>query len=475
MSERLPYEEHLNKNWQDLPLPDENLAWEDMKRRLEQEDDIRPVAWWRKSCALWGLLLLLLAITSWFIYSAYNKSSDSNQIVTQMPESMGNGDSSRAEIHSIKKDSGNVYKGQPDTVTSNVFQGEIATPNENNIEKSNSIDIDANVEANVNVPGSGKKTRTGKTENIQRPINNKNRKTSELQTDPVKQLSDTGNDKVPVLNPSKEPNNISIQPKQDSILNGGHRLKVVDTQATKKIDSVRIVESTPGEAPELNKKDSAKDRLFRLSAGLAIQQQLPLNGQKATPYSSSGRKGSLMDYIPSVYFRMTRPEKWFVQAEFKYGAPQLTRQFVFNQKAVFDSVSNTINTTSERLRKTYYHQLPLTFHVYIVKNWSLGTGIVWNRFSSAVSEQTVSYRVPGTQIDSVVSNEIIKSDADSVFSKNYFQAVFETQFQWKRFSLGGRYAFGLQPYIRFTLPGGQRQEEKNSSLQLFLRYRLWEK
>ncbi len=472
MSERLPYEEHLNNSWQDIPLPDENLAWEDMKRRLEQEDEKPPVAWWRKGCATWGLLLLLVAITGWFIYSGYIKRRDSNQNFTQTPVSLSTGDSSRSEIHSIKKDSGNDYNSQPDTITSNVFQGEIVTVAGQNIKKSNSIDIDANVEATVNVPGSGRKVNQIQVEKVPHLKNNRNKEIAELQPEPVKQLADTGSDKVSIQNPTKEPKNIPDQPKQDSILKSEQKLKVVDTQATKKIDSVKIVEATPGKAPELNKKDSAKDRSFRLSAGLAIQQQLPLNGQKATPYSSSGRKGSLRDYIPSVYFRMTRPEKWFVQAEFKYGAPQLTRQFVFNQKAVFDSVSNTINTTSESLRKTYYHQLPLTFHIYIIKNWSLGTGIVWNRFSSAVSEQTISYRIPGTQIDSVMSKEIIKSDADSVFSKNYLQAVFETQIQWKRFSLGGRYAFGLQPYIRFTLPGGQRQEEKNSSLQLFLRYRL---
>ena len=35
MSERLPYEDHLQQHWADLPLPDENKAWEDMRRRLE--------------------------------------------------------------------------------------------------------------------------------------------------------------------------------------------------------------------------------------------------------------------------------------------------------------------------------------------------------------------------------------------------------------------------------------------------------
>ncbi len=58
----------------------------------------------------------------------------------------------------------------------------------------------------------------------------------------------------------------------------------------------------------------------------------------------------------------------------------------------------------------------------------------------------------------------------SPFSKSYFQGLLETQYQWKKFTLGARYAFGLAPFIKFTLPGEAEQKEKNQSLQLFLRY-----
>ena len=43
MNERLPYEEQLSQQWNNLPLADENMAWADMKRRLE-EDDVRALA-----------------------------------------------------------------------------------------------------------------------------------------------------------------------------------------------------------------------------------------------------------------------------------------------------------------------------------------------------------------------------------------------------------------------------------------------
>ncbi|MEO6187638.1 MAG: hypothetical protein ABIO82_00780 [Ginsengibacter sp.] len=64
--------------------------------------------------------------------------------------------------------------------------------------------------------------------------------------------------------------------------------------------------------------------------------------------------------------------------------------------------------------------------------------------------------------------------ADSNFVLSYFQAIFETQFEWERFSAGARYSFGLQPYLKFRLSGIEKREEKNNALQLFIRYKLWD-
>jgi hypothetical protein len=111
----------------------------------------------------------------------------------------------------------------------------------------------------------------------------------------------------------------------------------------------------------------------------------------------------------------------------------------------------------------------------VTKDWSIGAGVVWNKFFSAVSEQVTDRKNNTTQIDSVVSKKIQadRADTNSVFRKSYFQAIFETQYRWRRFSFGARYSFGLQPYIQFTLPGGPIQKERNKSLQIFLRYELW--
>ena len=98
----------------------------------------------------------------------------------------------------------------------------------------------------------------------------------------------------------------------------------------------------------------------------------------------------------------------------------------------------------------------------------------WNLFKSAVAEREVSRKNNFTQIDSLVSRSIFKEEGNgSLFRKTYWQAVIESQYKWNRFSFGARYAFGLQPYIQFTLPGQSLRQERNHALQLFMRYELW--
>jgi hypothetical protein len=252
-------------------------------------------------------------------------------------------------------------------------------------------------------------------------------------------------------------------------------LKNTDSSSLAKKDSAK--KENPEETVKKNepKKDSAKQKSISFSAGIALYQLLPVDGQKLTPYNAQGRKGSLADYIPSVYFRMYKDGKWFLQSEFRYGAPQYNREIVYFSKGVPDTQGSSTIITSNKLKKTFYHQLPVSFNYFVLPNLSLGGGFVWNKFSSVVSEVSVVKRTNATGIDTVINpGTIVKSAAaDSNFARSYFQALIEAQYKWKRFSFGARYSFGLQPYLTFTLPGGTQQREKNTSLQVFLRYELW--
>ncbi|MEO6230050.1 MAG: hypothetical protein ABJB11_15735 [Ferruginibacter sp.] len=229
----------------------------------------------------------------------------------------------------------------------------------------------------------------------------------------------------------------------------------------------------------MNKTDTAindkKKKQFYVVAGLGMFQLIPVAGQKSNPYNASDRKNSLGDYIPSVYVRLYKDKKWFIQGEFRYGAPQYTRDVLFSQKGIFDSSAATLKLTNNRVQKTFYHQLPISFHYFLAPGFSLGAGFTFNKFTSAIVQQEVHRTSPVTLADTLISSGIFtQKKADSNFVSTFLQAQVEMQYNWKRFSAGARYSFGLQPYIKFQLPGGGQSKESNRSLQLFLRYELWQ-
>jgi hypothetical protein len=481
MSERLPYEEQLNQQWNELPLPDENMAWADMKRRLDDDNDGTPIVWWRRGCGLWGLLLLvLLGLGWWFVRPEQwfmDKTKDNKSSVQQHDDSIkktlaekNSTDLKTPENDSSqqKKDAGVKQEKNDERNTTNETG---VTERDNPIHKNETIGTASDVK--IRTPVSRKRTRhqTG----IKPAKDNEPAKPN---------IAKQGKEKDDKPSPVVSGNNNSTASDTTGKIRTVQPVKPVVTT----IDSAIVTTTSkdtvnkttnPPENPVAKtdpKKDSTKKKSIFFSAGIAMNQQLPLAGQTFTPYNSLGRKGTLLDYIPSVYFRVNKKvnnkDKWFIQAEFRYGAPQYTKGFVYQKDTA--GTPQFLTTISSKLKKTYYHQLPVTFNYYVLPNWSVGGGFSWNRFSSAISEKQVSARIVNVPRDTIISKGIVKDKgADSLFAKAYWQAIIETQYKWKRFSLGARYAFGLQPYIKFTLPGGTQQEERNSSLQLFLRYELW--
>lgn len=477
MSDRLPYEEQLAQQWNDLPLPDENMAWEDMKRRLEEDEDDGIIPFWLRGCGLWGLLLVVLVGIGWWLFrQPKNENKKEHAIIQQEAGSKKKKDE--------KKDSIQLETDKPAELSND---GRSSTNKRND---NDSIPINKQIQKNKAITKSdneiipGNTTRVINKTKIGEPYSKQRISTATRKIKKEKQIIDKND--ISVI-PGSELKAESNDPEQVTKKNNpGVIVKDSSNGVSveiKKPDSARIVtkDSVKKKADEqtvknnVPRKDSSKLKSVSFSTGIAIHQLLPIDGQKLTPYNSQGRKGSLADYIPSVFFRMYKNEKWFLQSEFRYGAPQYTREILYQQESVTDTF-NTINTiTSAKLKKTFYHQLPVSFNYFVLPNLSIGGGFVWNSFKGAVSEQDVVQRTVATGIDTVLSKGVILNNkkADSNFARSYFQALIETQYKWKRFSLGARYSFGLQPYLKFTLPGGTTQNERNRSVQVFLRYELW--
>ncbi len=479
MNERLPYEEELAMQLEELHLPDENVAWEDMRRRLEKDKDddsviIPPPV---KGCLGYGLLLLLIATVLFFVFrtnkpgeSLKSKPVDSVATTADHNTPPGVNLAEKAAGDSNKPVSKTTYKN--DTIFS--IEKVHTDSSFNSVERDNKTKDLFSVKRTI----IHEKAKTSN--EIQRPgIDNDKRHARKSNNHKVS-IKEKGNLKTNISGESQiaDPDSVTIANPAvtNDILSKNDVSKLRDTLINNSDSLVKTeIKNNNDSAIEKTTTNSSDKRQIYFAAGIGLYQQLPVSGQKLVPYNSLGRKGNLADYIPSVYFRMYKDRRWFIQSEFRYGAPQNTKEIIYKQQKQIDTFTQTTITTATKVKKTYYHQLPLSFNYIILPGLSVGGGVTWNKFSSAVLDNEFKVTNNVTQQDSIKVNTVSYSrKADSNFVTSYFQALFETQYEWKRLSIGARYSFGLEPYIKFQLPGGQKQEEKNSSLQIFIRYNLWE-
>ncbi|MEI9910036.1 MAG: hypothetical protein WDO71_10380 [Bacteroidota bacterium] len=488
MSDRLPYEEQLAQQWNDLPVPDENMAWEDMKYRLEKDHDDRIIPVWLRGCGLWGLLAVVLLGLGWWLMRPDkwgNQKQDTETVVT-VGEKENTGDienniNTDDSTPVIKSKVGEKATGEVKDV-SKLSSADSSLTSLHTRKKNSLLKKEQNLSVQVTSAQSKKKETGSKQQKGKRIIEknkNPNNKKAQKQTE---------NEQVDIsIQPgikNKETGNEPVETKDKPFITISDSLSVTKVNSSNldsipKISPDSIQKKTELSTVKANeqKKDSSKPKTTSFSAGVALHQLLPIDGQKFTPYNSLGRKGSLADYIPSVYGRMYRNDKWFLQLEFRYGAPQYTKDLLYSQQSSLDTIGANNHTiiTSYTLKKTFYHQLPVTFNYFVLPDWSAGGGFAWNKFYSGITERDINRRNNTTQADSVFSKTIIttRNDTSSVFAKSYFQLLFETQYRWRRFSFGAKYSFGLQPYIKFSLGGTIQREERNRSFQIFLRYELW--
>ncbi|RYZ26631.1 MAG: hypothetical protein EOO10_15005 [Chitinophagaceae bacterium] len=279
---------------------------------------------------------------------------------------------------------------------------------------------------------------------------------------PVDKSAETTSVAIPAEKQNNtESNTPAVAPKKDSVA-------TKDTIATKIAEPIAVKEKKKKE-----KKEASEDLVF--SAGIGLQQAIAFDGQQTSSYNYNGKRNAISDRIPSVYVRLQK-QKWYVQAEFQYAAPQPVKQFVFSQKTRYSIASQDLSTEQYRIQKLYYHQLPLTVNYHLLPNLSVGTGVMYSRLAGAVTEQAITSKNVQTGNESVSRNITpIKGFKDSFLYKSTAGIVVQTDYHWNRFSMGLRFSKNLLSFIRYTTPNGAIMDEKNKTLQAILRFRLFEK
>ena len=556
MKTKLPYEDALQQQFEDLPLPGENQSWQQMEQLLNKDKKRLLPPFFLQ----YGLLCLLAL---WFVTVMYfvlrknemmnkrlaEKEASITHVVANNPKNVNNRNEATTEsktkdIISTKEESeikkkvtdnnepthqlpnatkeenkeqlnvkkginkeakkaltpseneGNVSSKQPQFVGKNVVSSikrKVKRKYGNAIAKDvlvfsgNGISVDSKQAQTFSEAKNEKsKTLTDKviaTDKIikdNQTINIEPKANEQTEMNLVKNNSgviDKGkntneqkgiNNDVQTIPPAKKQPVIVA----DSLPAKGNNISTIPITKAAKKDTTTIQKSTTIASAIKNPK-STNGLLW--SAGAGVQQQIPVGGQMITGYGKTGNTNALADYIPSVYLRIEKLGKWFAQAEFSYGAPQPVNDFSFKRKSVLDNNLTAITTTTIRLKKTYYHQMPLSFNYYILPKWSLGVGGMYSLLQRAVAEQETSTKNRLNE-QLAFSTQVlpIKGFTDSFLYKSQLHWLLQTDYQLGKFSFGIRYTRDVQPYIKYTLPNGEMDERKNWSLDFLVRFRLWQ-
>jgi hypothetical protein len=314
--------------WDNLPTPDEEQSWQKTKALLDKEDDDRvPPPVFFRTCAGWGLFGIALLTGLWFIINPIERWGNKQTVQKEKEQTVA----SKQNGSNIQTQNANTTTNNNITTKSN-SNHEIAAENQNNqtaitSKTSSSENNKVNIAVRNNKNDHSHKQATSKS-SIAKTNKTKNKKATSVKDDVVSKNKRKDN-KTGAIAKTNEPLDMPdgfkagdnpIAPTATFPADSTEKISINDTaqNTISKPDTTSKTESLPTE----EKKQQQKKKAYYIIAGLGLQQQIPISGQDAFPYNYYGRKGSLSDYIPSAYVRLHKENKWFIQAEFRYGAPQ---------------------------------------------------------------------------------------------------------------------------------------------------------
>jgi hypothetical protein len=240
---------------------------------------------------------------------------------------------------------------------------------------------------------------------------------------------------------------------------------------------VKSVAKTPPGPP----KDSAeKQKRGAWMVGIGLNQFFTVGGQQESSWNSGGITGTLEDYIPVPMVRYYFNPKLYVQMEVQINTPQYTKKNLVAVSTPVDSVGTTTGGVlitvqkSVSINKLFYFNIPLSLHYTVFGHLDIGTGLQYSRLTNGIGVFNNNIDTGGT---ASLSTETKSFKGDSVYQKiktHEFRFLVDVNYNWKHFIIGIRYNQALSKFIHVEISPGQITQARNSSLQLYLRYILWD-
>jgi len=234
--------------------------------------------------------------------------------------------------------------------------------------------------------------------------------------------------------------------------------------------------------PPPPKQTEQKEKENGWMAAIGLNQFFPLGGQQSA-YNSDGTSGTLSDYIPVPVLRYYFNRKLYVQLEAQINTPQATKKNLVISAPPPDTstLSGQRIASSASIQRLFYFNVPLSIHYTVFDHLDIGTGLQFSRLTNAIGSFdttiTPAVIVNGPALTTVSSKAVKSFKGDALYQQiksDEVRFLLDMSYTYQHVILGLRYNQALSKFVDIQVAPGQIAQGRNSSLQLYGRYILWD-
>lgn len=243
-------------------------------------------------------------------------------------------------------------------------------------------------------------------------------------------------------------------------------------------------------APRLPRGIAHRGRGF--SAGVGVNMEVPVGKQERSNVGFNGKKGTALDYLPSVFVQYHFNNRLSLRTGLQWMAPQYVRQYnMYEQYS--DAAANHYREDNITLRKLYYLTVPLTVQYKLSPRIQIGGGLEYARLKRSLFENEAClwqqdagnwWKPWQDNSMSAVNSKLVNDDAPNAtpldtaaysIKRTDWRLQLNASYQWKRLELGVQASSGISPYVNTTQKGYYNTPVRavNRSLQFYLHYTLF--
>ncbi len=515
---------------QQVSLPDVAMQWQSMNAMLDLEMPITKNKDWKRWLLLIILLLLLIGVCNCPGIIGLHKFSDEKNIPLNTQSARDDNESKPKTNHSASKGNGskNIKGGsKTENADSNSKANNILNENKKISNNNKLISAIPDLPSSANKenlnPHKKRTTESGTKKNILEKDGDEGgsinsltiaKKNSNQYKKRKGQLSDNtkANEQIAEQNGNTK-SKLNTRNRRDIKPNGREESRSSETtnidsskaeKATTVFNTDSVKKKTDPDSLKKNQiainkeikkqKDSAKKKEMKPDSvedakgflfAVGLNQFFPIGDQQKSNYNSSGTTGGIGDYIPVPVARYYFHKWLYVQAEAQFNAPQYTKTLLANQ-STSGGTSGRDTATSIFIKKLFYFNVPFSIHYSPVKNLYIGAGLQYSLLTNGVALQQQSKPIGfgnvNTNVLSPRDTLFISSKIENFKSapaykelKTYeLRFLFDINYQWKQITLGLRYNQAFTNFINVHISNAVVTQAHNSSLQLYLRYTIWD-